>query len=115
MAILSFSATMSSSSLSSSVFFLAGLFTTVISGSATGSAACGAIFIWINSLSGLIARFQYHAIDVVEFLPLVVAVLLGGSLGSYMGSSKLKPRTMEKWLGGVILITIVFLIKKIVA
>jgi uncharacterized membrane protein YfcA len=77
------------------------------------AAACGAIFIWINSLSGVIARFQYHLIDIRIFIPLIIAVLIGGWLGSYLGSSKLKPETMQKLLGGIVLVAIFFLIKKI--
>jgi uncharacterized membrane protein YfcA len=82
-------------------------------GSAKEAAACGAVFIWVNSLSGLIARFQYHSIDISAFLPLIVAVLIGGYLGSFMGSSSLSPRTMEKLLGGIVVIAVVFLTRRI--
>lgn len=82
-------------------------------GSQKEAAACGAIFIWVNSLSGLIARLQYHSVDFLELFPLVVAVLAGGGLGSYLGSSRLPPRTMEKWLGGIVLVAIAFLAKNI--
>jgi uncharacterized membrane protein YfcA len=81
-------------------------------GSEKEAAACGAIFIWFNSLSGLIARFQYNLIDIRQYIPLIIAVLIGGWLGSYLGSSKLQPRTMQKVLGIIILAAIAFLIKK---
>jgi uncharacterized membrane protein YfcA len=81
-------------------------------GSEKEAAACGAIFIWFNSLSGLIARFQYNLVDIRQYIPLIIAVLIGGWLGSYLGSSKLQPRTMQKVLGIIILAAIAFLIKK---
>jgi uncharacterized membrane protein YfcA len=81
-------------------------------GSEKEAAACGAIFIWFNSLSGLIARFQYNLVDIRQYIPLIIAVLIGGWLGSYLGSSKLQPRTMQKVLGIIILVAIAFLIKK---
>ncbi|UCD33144.1 MAG: sulfite exporter TauE/SafE family protein [Desulfobacterales bacterium] len=81
-------------------------------GSAKEAAACGAVFIWVNSLSGLIARFQYHSIDIFAFLPVIVAVLIGGYLGSFMGSSTLSSRAMEKCLGGIVIVAIAFLLKR---
>jgi uncharacterized membrane protein YfcA len=82
-------------------------------GSAKEAAACGSIFIWVNSLSGLAARLQYHSIDIKVFLPIIFAVLLGGTLGSLMGSSKFQPKTMEKILGAIILVAIFSLITKV--
>jgi uncharacterized membrane protein YfcA len=77
------------------------------------AAACGAIFIWLNSLSGLLARFQYNSIDLTNYIPLMVAVLAGGTFGSFMGSFKFSPKTMEKILGSIIILAIIFLAKKI--
>ncbi|MDF1592034.1 MAG: sulfite exporter TauE/SafE family protein [Desulfobacterales bacterium] len=77
------------------------------------AAACGTIFIWLNSLAGLISRFQYNSISLSDYLPLFVAVLLGGSFGSFLGSSKFSPKTMEKILGAIILVAIFFLIRKV--
>lgn len=77
------------------------------------AAACGAVFIWLNSVSGLISRLQYNSIDLAAYAPLIVAVLAGGFAGSFMGSFKFSPKTLEKALGSVILIAIFFLSKKI--
>ena len=79
------------------------------------AAACGAIFIWLNSFSGLLSRFQYNSIDLTSYIPLIIAVLAGGSLGSFMGSFKFTPKLMEKILGVVIVIAIIFLAKKIIS
>ena len=78
-------------------------------------AACGAIFIWLNSFSGLLSRFQYNSIDLMSYIPLIIAVLAGGSLGSFIGSSKFSPKLMEKILGAVIIVAIFFLAKTIIS
>ena len=77
------------------------------------AAACGAIFIWLNSLSGILSRFQHNPIDLKAYIPLIVAALAGGALGSFMGSRRLSPRVMEKILGVIILAAIVFLIREV--
>lgn len=82
-------------------------------GSEKEAAACGAIFIWLNSFSGLLSRLQYNSIDLTNYIPLIVAVLLGGTLGSYMGSFKFSSKQMDKILGAVIIIAIFLLIKKL--
>lgn len=79
------------------------------------AAASGAIFIWVNSLFGLASRLQYNAIDLSVYVPLIIAVLLGGALGSYLGSTRLSPRTMEKILGLIIVAAIVALANKLFA
>ncbi len=78
------------------------------------AAACGAIFIWLNSASGLLSRLQYNSIDLTNYIPLIIAVIAGGALGSYMGSFKFSPKVMDKMLGLVILIAIIFLTKKVI-
>ena len=82
-------------------------------GSAKEAAACGAIFIWLNSFSGLLSRLQYNSIDLTNYIPLIIAVLIGGILGSYMGAFKYAPSKLEKILGAVILIAILLLMKKL--
>jgi uncharacterized membrane protein YfcA len=82
-------------------------------GTVREAAACGAIFIWLNSLAGLVSRLQYNAIDLLEHVPLIVAVMLGGLLGSSLGSARLSRKTMEKILGIIILLAIVLLARKL--
>ena len=82
-------------------------------GSGKEAAACGSVFIWLNSISGLISRLQHNSIDLTNYIPLIIAVLVGGFTGSFWGSFRFDPKTMEKILGGVILIAIIFLIKKL--
>lgn len=77
------------------------------------AAACGAIFIWLNSMSGLLSRLQYNSLDLTNYIPLIIAVLAGGTFGSYMGAVKFSHRNMDKILGLVILVAIFFLAKKL--
>lgn len=83
-------------------------------GSEKEAAACGAIFIWLNSLSGLLSRLQYNSINLTSYIPLLAAVLVGGALGSFLGSFKFSPNVMEKILGVVILVAIFFLTRKVI-
>jgi uncharacterized membrane protein YfcA len=83
-------------------------------GSEKEAAACGAVFIWINSLSGLIPRLHCGDVDLVEMLPLLIAVAIGGTIGSHIGSAKLAPKTMQKWLGAIIIVAIGLLLRKLV-
>ncbi|MFK5914431.1 MAG: sulfite exporter TauE/SafE family protein [Woeseiaceae bacterium] len=84
-------------------------------GSEKEAAACGVIFIWLNSCAGLLSRMQYNAIDLTQYIPLIIAVIAGGAIGSYMGSFKLSPKVMDKILGTVVLVAIIFLTKKLLS
>jgi hypothetical protein len=75
------------------------------------AAASGAMFIWMNSLAALIARAQTGTFDPQFILPLGIAVIIGGFGGSYLGAVKLEPKTIQKVMGGVIFIAIMFLLK----
>ena len=75
------------------------------------AAASGAMFIWVNSLVGVIARAQTGTFDPQFILPLAIAVLIGGFGGSYLGAVKFEPKTIQKVMSSVIFIAIIFLIK----
>lgn len=77
------------------------------------AAASGTVFIFVNSLAGLVARFQQGAYDISFMLPLVAAVMVGGFAGSYLGAKLFKPKTIQKVMGIVILIAIIFLLNKV--
>ncbi|UCE90330.1 MAG: sulfite exporter TauE/SafE family protein [Pseudomonadota bacterium] len=83
-------------------------------GSPKEAAACGAVFVWVNSLTGLIARLGHHSINVAEFVPLILAVATGALLGSHLGAVHLAPRTMERILGIILLVAIALLARKII-
>ena len=82
-------------------------------GTVKEAAACGIIFIWVNSISGLASRLQYNAIDLSEYIPLIIAVIIGGTLGSFAGAAKYSPKLMEKILGVIIIVAIGFLLRKL--
>ena len=77
------------------------------------AAACGVVFVWLNSLIGLISRSQYNFVDFSPYLPLIVAVLLGGTIGSLIGSSKIDPRLLEKVLGMIIAVAVFLLLRSL--
>jgi uncharacterized membrane protein YfcA len=83
-------------------------------GSAKEAAAAGSVFVWLNSLVGLVSRLQHNSISLMDYLPLILAVLAGGALGSYLGAVRYSAKTMERILGAVILVAIVVLAKKLV-
>ena len=82
--------------------------------SAKEAAAAGAVFIWLNSLSGIIARAQWTNLVITDAVPLMVLVLLGGFTGSYLGSFRFKPAVIQKTLGVVIIIAIFFISRKVI-
>ncbi|MDH5446691.1 MAG: sulfite exporter TauE/SafE family protein [Gammaproteobacteria bacterium] len=78
------------------------------------AAAAGVIFIFINSLAGLIARLQYNMIDFGEYVPMIIAVALGGILGSHLGAVRYSPKTMERLLGGLVILAIILIGRKLI-
>jgi len=82
-------------------------------GTAKEAAACGAFFIWVNSVAGLAARIQYNSIDLNPYMPLIIGAVVGGLAGSILGARRFEPRTMQKILGTVLVVAIFFLGKKI--
>jgi uncharacterized protein len=82
-------------------------------GTAKEAAACGAFFIWANSAAGLAARLQHHSIDFTAFLPLIFAVVAGGLAGSLLGAGRFEPRTMQKILGSILVVAVIFLGRKL--
>jgi len=50
-----------------------------------------------------------------EAIPLIIAVVAGGALGSHLGASRFSSKVMEKMLGLVIIVAIIFLTKKLLS
>lgn len=93
--------------------YLVPLIITLGLGTEKEAAACGAIFVWLNSMSGMLSRLQYNSVDLTNLIPLIIAVLVGGAAGSFMGSFRFSPIIMEKTLGGVLVVSIFFLTRKL--
>jgi hypothetical protein len=83
-------------------------------GTTREAAASGAFFIWVNSLSGLLARLQFNSIELAPYLPLVIAAVVGGMAGTMMGVGRFQQPTMQKILGSILIIAILLLGKKMV-
>ena len=83
-------------------------------GTAKEAAACGAIFVWVNSAVGLSARTIHQPIDIIQYIPLIVAVVIGGLLGSYLSARRYSAKTIEKVLGIVVVIAIILLGRKLI-
>jgi len=82
-------------------------------GTAKEAAACGTFFIWVNSVSGLLARVQYNSIDLGPYLPLVIAAVVGGMAGTIMGAGRFQPQTMQRILGSILIAAILMLGRKV--
>ncbi len=93
--------------------YLVPLITILKLGTEKQAAAAGAIFVWAVSFSGLVSRLQYNAINLVDYKSIIIAVMMGGFLGSYLGAGKFSPEVIEKILGIVVLIAIVFLVRNL--
>jgi uncharacterized membrane protein YfcA len=81
-------------------------------GTVKEAAACGSFFIWVNSVAGLTARLHSQPLPGISILPLLLCVGIGGYAGSFLGANRFRPRTMQRFLGVIVLIAIVFLLKK---
>ena len=78
------------------------------------AAGAGAVFVWVNSAAGLTSRFNRGAYELDQLLPLAVAVLVGAVIGSYLGATRLKPRSMQLILGLVIMAAMVTIGRQII-
>jgi len=67
------------------------------------AAASAAIFILVNSLAGLGGHLQKGFVDLTGLLPLALAVLIGGQMGSRLGAYRLSKGVMQKGLSGLVL------------
>ena len=85
-------------------------------GTAKQAAATGAIFTFSNASTGLFSRLFHQDLHfaMVDIAPLWIAVIFGGLLGSFMGASRYESKTIQKSLGLVIVIAVIFLCKKLI-
>lgn len=68
------------------------------------TAAVSAVFILLNSISGLLGNISATKSIPTFILPLAIAVLVGGVFGSYLGSKKLAPLAIKRLLAIVLMI-----------
>lgn len=79
-------------------------------GSMKEAAAVSALFIWVNSASGLVGQFSTGLKLSPDLYILVSLAVIGGALGGYFGSNKLENYTLKYVLATVILIACIKLI-----
>ena len=68
------------------------------------AAAVSALFIWVNSASGLMGQLSSGVIIEKASFVLVVIALIGGVLGGYYGSKKINNRNLQYMLAFVLMI-----------
>lgn len=68
------------------------------------AAAVSAVFILLNSISGLLGNISATKSIPTFILPLAIAVVVGGVFGSYLGSKKLAPLAIKRLLAIVLMI-----------
>lgn len=66
------------------------------------AAAVSALFIWVNSASGLLGQFSSGVTLVPLSWLMVIIAVLGGLAGSYFGSRKWRPKLLEYFLAVVL-------------
>ncbi len=71
---------------------------------AKSAAAVSALFILVNSASGLLGHFSSTKSFPALAIPLAVAAVLGGTAGSYLGSHRLQHTVIKRLLAIVLLI-----------
>ena len=82
-------------------------------GSVKEAAAAGAVFIWVNSVIGLVARQVEGRLELSYSLPLLLAVLAGSLLGARLGARHFSASLVEKLLGTVLILAIVLLLNRL--
>ena len=67
------------------------------------AAAVSALFIWVNSFSGLLGQWVTGIYLSSIAILLVILAIIGGILGSYLGSRKLKNKRLEYFLAVILI------------
>lgn len=81
---------------------------------ARGAAAAASVFVLVNSLSGLAGQFAKGIHVDGMLIPLAVAVLLGGQIGSRLGAYRLPVTRLRHLLGLLVVVVSIRLIWEIV-
>ncbi|MDA0874664.1 MAG: hypothetical protein O3C45_06320, partial [Bacteroidetes bacterium] len=83
-------------------------------GTTKEASATGAAFILFNSMTGVAARASWSDLPWDLVVPLAITVTVAGYIGSHMGAARWQARTIQRVLGAIILVAIVFLARKVV-
>jgi uncharacterized protein len=77
------------------------------------AAACGIVFIWVNSVIGLLSKWQSNMLELSWILPMLLVVFCGGFAGSLIGAKLWSSRYLENILIFVMSIACLLLTNKI--
>lgn len=83
-------------------------------GTTKEASATGAAFILFNSITGVAARASWSELPWDLVVPLAITVTVAGYVGSHMGAARWQARTIQRVLGGIILVAILLLARRIV-
>ena len=67
------------------------------------TAATSALFIFVNSAAGIVGAFGNGETLSTEMIPWIIAAVLGGLLGSWIGAKRLNELRLKQALGVVLL------------
>jgi uncharacterized membrane protein YfcA len=70
------------------------------------SAAVSALFIFVNSISGLLGFLSKGGMLPISSVSLIAVVLIGGTFGAYLGSKKMNTQMLRNILALVLLIAV---------
>ncbi len=74
------------------------------------TAAISSIFIFLNSAAGIVGQMKTGFNLSPQIITIIAVVLIGGTLGAYIGAEKLKPKNMKYILASVLVLAAVKLI-----
>ena len=77
------------------------------------SAAVSALFIFVNSIAGLLGLLQKGVVFQTEMIWMLVTALFGGFMGAYIGANKWENKLLKRVLAVVLLIAAVKLIASV--
>jgi hypothetical protein len=69
---------------------------------ARGAAGAAAVFTFLNSIAGLAGQAHKGFVLGASVVPLLLAVVAGGQMGSRLGSRRLSPTHMRRWLAALL-------------
>jgi uncharacterized membrane protein YfcA len=83
-------------------------------GTTKEASATGAAFILFNSVAGVAARASWSELPWDLVVPLALTVTVAGYIGSHMGAARWQARTIQRVLGAIIIVAILFLARRLV-
>lgn len=74
------------------------------------AAACGIVFIWMNSIIGLLSKYLSDLLNIEFILPFFIAALIGAAVGSQLGTSALSAKQSTQILAMILVLASMLLL-----